>query len=141
MSSKKDRSDLFTAGVDEIFRIANHIQGRMALYLAVASVLEERSHRTRSDAEHKALKKELTSLDILLHQLNDVAEVWDSLENGEIKSKFSEELAEVVRRHLKNTETEQDDRLRKPRKYKTVFTEPRIETSYEYLLRRITEER
>ena len=79
MSPKKNQADRFTTGVDEIFRITSHIQGRMSLYLAESSVLEERAHRAPSDEEKQTLKNELTSLDVILHQINDVTETWDAL--------------------------------------------------------------
>ncbi len=141
MSPKKNQSDSFTVGVDEIFRITSHIQGRMSLYLAEAGVLEERAHRDPSDGEKQVLQDELTSLDVILHQLNDVTEIWDALESKEIKRKFTEELAKVIRQYLEKTETRQKEGARKPKKYMTVLTEPKIETSIEYLMRRIKEER
>lgn len=140
MSSKKNQSDNFTIGVDEIFRITSHIQERMSLYLAEASVLEERAHRTPSDEEKQALQDELTSLDVILHQLNDVTETWDAFESKEIKRKFTEELAKVIRQYLGKTEPPHEEEPRKPIKYKMVLTEPKIETSIEYLMRRIRKE-
>jgi len=141
MSPKKNQSDRFTAGVDEIYRIISHIQGRMSLYLAEAGVLEERAHKAPSDDEKQALQYELTSLDIIIRQLNDVTETWDALENNELKRKFTEELAKVIRLYLGKSKTRREEGPRKPRKYKTVLTEPKIETSIEYLLRRIREGR
>ncbi len=142
MSPKKNPSDSFSAGVDEIFRITSHIQSRMSLYLAEASVLEERAHRYPYSDEKQAMRDELISLDVILHQINDVTETWDSLEGKDIKITFQKELAKLIRRYLKASKAAPSESTRKrEKKYKTVLTEPRIESSVEYLMRLITEER
>lgn len=140
MSPQTDKPDRITAGVDEIFRITNHLHGRMSIYLAEASVLEERAHRTRSNDEKQALQDELITLDVLLHQLNDVIETRDSLGTVEDRNKFAADLSLVIRQHLRSANSSQDDGPRKTKKYQTVFTEPQIETSLEYILRWMRED-
>ena len=139
--SNNNLSDQFTAGVDEIFRITSHVQGRMSLYLAEASVLEERSQRTSTDEEQKTLQDELSSLDVLLHQINDITEAWDILEDKAAKRVFSEELARVLRQYVKKSETVKESQISKPRKYKPVLTEPSIESSVECLMELIRQGR
>jgi hypothetical protein len=140
MSPKNPPSDRFTTGVDEIFRITNHLQGRMSIYLAEASVLEDRAHRSPSIDEKMALQGELISLDVLLHQLNDVIETRDALGTVEDRNKFAADLSQVVRHYLRTVKPNQDEGPRKSTKYKTVFTEPKIETSLEYMLRWMRED-
>jgi len=141
MPLKNNQSDSFTTGVDEIFRITNHLQGRMSLYLAEAGVLEERAHRTASADEKRKLHDELSSLDVLLHQLNDLIETWDALENVEMKKALSAQLSQLIRRYVGKVKTYQADQPHKPKKYAAAKAGPAKETSIEYLMRRIKEGR